>query len=438
MSNFSQEQSRDAAPGMEGAAALAKLGKPCADNVCKALRLGLMSGGKVAQVVVTFIREALASNGEVAQAQLLRELEGAEGYTFDGIGNALLRVDPLIFLRAVAKRLSQHGCWTECALIESQLRDDIKNDAVLDVVLGMVGDPERRRNRRGAMGMSRGEEMFFHVLTERLDEPRVRQTLLAILKGASVDEFREARQVLAQAVEYPEVALYFADHFRRSPSILYDVDTVQLMLNAPDLPQVIGVLAGSLESEKYRNAILDRLAAHVALPEVQGHLARVVLWAEWNNGRYSYRYPAETRARALEIIDKGLLGDAGDCLAETLVCALSTTEAKSDAVSSQIVELLRDRLEVPSMQRALIQGVVSSSTLKAQWCAHLLMGICDRPEIRGLLRDVVLSCASGSADLGISLLQGRLSSTPKVPRWRIGDRDSSTIRPKCGGDYRWE
>jgi hypothetical protein len=137
MSNFNQEQSRDEALGMEEAAGLAKLGKPCADNVCKALRLGLMSGGKVAEVVVTFIRDALASDGEVARTQLLRELEGAEGYVFDEIGNALLRGDPLIFLGDVAKRLSQHGCWTECALIESQLRDDIKDDAVLDVVLGV-------------------------------------------------------------------------------------------------------------------------------------------------------------------------------------------------------------------------------------------------------------------------------------------------------------
>jgi hypothetical protein len=288
------------------------------------------------------------------------------------------------------------------------------------------------------MGMSRGEEMFFHVATERLEEPRVRQTLLAILEGASVDEFRAARQVLAKAEEYPEVALYFANHFRRSASILYDVDTVQLMLNAPDLLEVLGVLARSLESEKYRDAILDRLASHVALPEVQAHLARVVLRAEWNNGRYSYRYPAETRARALEIIDKGLLGDAGDCLAETLVCSLSTAEGRSYSGLSQIVELLQERLEVPSIQRALIQGVVSSCSVKAQWCAHLLKGICDRPEIRGLLRDVILSCVPGSAELGIGLLQGRPSSTPKAPRWRIGDRDSSTIRPTCEGDYRWE
>jgi hypothetical protein len=151
-----------------------------------------------------------------------------------------------------------------------------------------------------------------------------------------------------------------------------------------------------------------------------------------------YRYPAETRARALEIIDKGLLGDDGDCLAETLVCDLSTTEGKNGAVSSQIVELLRERLEVPSIQRALIQGVVSCSTLKAQWCAHLLMGIRDRPEIRGLLRDVILSCEPGSAYLGLSLLQGGPLSTPTAPKWRVGDRDSSTIRPKCGGDYRWE
>jgi hypothetical protein len=168
-------------------------------------------------------------------------------------------------------------------------------------------------------------------------------------------------------------------------------------------------------------------------------MTQFLMWySEWNNGRYSYRYPVETRERALEIIDKGLLGGDADCSAETLVCGLSTTEAKSDAVSSQIVELLRERLEVPSIQRALIQGVVSSSPLKAQWCAHLLKGICDRPELRGLLRDVVLSCASGSADLGIGLLQGRLSSSPKVPRWRIGDRDSSTIRPQCGEGYRWE
>jgi hypothetical protein len=280
--------------------------------------------------------------------------------------------------------------------------------------------------------------LFFHALAERLDEPRVRQTLLAIQKGASVDELRAAKQVLAKAVKYPEVALYFANYFKRSTSILYDVDTVQLMLNAPDLPEVIGVLADSLESEKYRAAILDRLALQMELPEVQARLVAVVLWAEWNNGRYSYRYPAKTRARVLEIIDKRLLGDDGDCLAKTLVCGLSTTEGKSNSVFSQIIELLQDRLEVPSIQRALIQGVVSSCTLKAQWCAHLLKGIYDRPEILGLLRDVVLSCAPGSADLGICLLQGRLSLTPKAPRWRIGDLDSSTIRPKCGGDYRWE
>ena len=407
-----------------------QLGAPTAESASRALRLAVLTGENVDQRAVHFIKTALLTDKDGVRDQMRAELLAASDALFDRVGATLLHVNAELFSKDVMQLYAQ-GSGLGQSLVASALSAVAANDEVIKAVLEVLHDPEIRKLNVDCL--TKSYRCLLGLLTGVFGTEEVRKSLLALVALPERYVSAGALEILSGAIKNPVVAQHFVKVVLSNRDVERPIDSIRLLLEAPPIEDVIVCLAANIYNAKHRERILERAGEYPHLRPVRKMLITVASAAAWGTDTYTYSFSAFMRGRAIEVIDQQLRSGEpnGDQVAEDLVARLSDP-------SSTILNLVRERMSIRSIQQALIRALADKERTKASWCAKVLMEVCDQPDVRGLLLPLALDWTAGSRNLALEVLSGKHCSTLQEPRDRIGNRRPREAARMQSGDYRWE